>query len=325
MYYSSAILTLVIQDLLSTVYATRVSDGRPVCIKRVGSLSFELLSLKALHEDTGRFDPENHCIPVIEVFVDDERKEMSYIVMPALDPVSPSRFKRVSEVVEFTSQVLLGLHYMHRKKIAHRDCSLHSIMSDARATCNGEDDHNRSSLPRQCQTSSKAASATMTYYFVGFRGAIECLPGDGRFTSEHQYTKDQEPPEFRDEELPIYDPLHLDVFLVGNMLRREFLDKYSNVGFLRDLIKHMMHDAPEERKDARGVLRVWFRILPRISSFQRAQRLHRLEEPWWRINLLPKIMSSTRTWGAIKKRRSPGIIRGESGTVDVRPEGYALT
>lgn len=130
---------VVVQDVSIWTFATRVSDNRHVCIKCVGTLSWELLLLNVLHEGAGQFDASNHCVPVLEAIRDDERQEISYLVMPALRALGPMSFRTVNDVLEFTSQVLLvgfdvqflagklstdcheqGLNFMHRKAVAHR-------------------------------------------------------------------------------------------------------------------------------------------------------------------------------------------------------------
>ncbi len=94
-------------------------------------------AVKLLHEGANQFDASNHCVPVLEVIRDDERQEISYLVMPALRALGPMSFKTVNDVLEFTSQVLLvgfdvrfgkistncheqGLNFMHRKDVGHR-------------------------------------------------------------------------------------------------------------------------------------------------------------------------------------------------------------
>ncbi len=95
------------QDLLSRVYATRVADNLPVCIKRVGTLSEEIRFLRAFQGGYGKLDPANHCVPLLECFTDGKSGNMAYMVMPALHPVNSETLKTVGDLVEFISQMLL--------------------------------------------------------------------------------------------------------------------------------------------------------------------------------------------------------------------------
>lgn len=136
------------------------------------------------------------------------------------------------------------------------------------------------------------------YYFVGFGGTIDCADAD-ILCASGRYSKDQEPPEFSGP-FCLYSPLLLDIFLVGNMLLHDFLDvsllyifvleicrkltvvmckKYSNVDFLEKLITRMVKITPGDRGDAKAVLRIWFTILPRISSSERRKRLRIRTKP----------------------------------------------
>ncbi len=136
------------------------------------------------------------------------------------------------------------------------------------------------------------------YYFVGFGGVIDCAD-EGKQCASGNYSKDQEPPEFAGP-LRLYNPLLLDIFLVGNMLLHDFLDvslpysfvleirrkltavmckKYSNVDFLEKLIPRMVKCTPGDRENAKAVLRIWLTILPQISSSERSKRLRIRTKP----------------------------------------------
>ena len=115
--------------------------------------------------------------------------------------------------------------------IVASDCSLHNIMLEARAPPasirsppSPLKQASRTLLQVVRGASNNFTASRATYYFVGFRGAIACSPDYKFCTDSKNFTTDKEPPEFWHEYLTFYDPLLLDVFLIGNMLRREFLD-----------------------------------------------------------------------------------------------------
>lgn len=94
-----------VQERLSVVNAIRASDMRRVCIKRVTEFELKLHTL--LHEDTGKADPANHCVSILELISDNDEEGLLYLVMPALSRLDFSSFIHVRDVVEFTTQVLL--------------------------------------------------------------------------------------------------------------------------------------------------------------------------------------------------------------------------
>lgn len=83
-------------------------------------------------------------------------------------------------------------------------------------------------------TSNRISGATK-YYFVGLGNAIPFTPG-AKNCRDESCSKDREPPEFEKNRLNIgYNPFLLDLFLLGNMLRRQLLD-VSNTLFCRQFL-----------------------------------------------------------------------------------------
>ncbi|KAI0088683.1 hypothetical protein BDY19DRAFT_1071710 [Irpex rosettiformis] len=307
-------------ESFSVIKATRMADGSQVCIKRVGILSDEFIGLMSLQKGVKRADPGNHSVYIYETLPDEERRDVSYMVMPALRPVCVSTIRTVGDLVDLVSQVLMGMCFLHRNKIAHCDCSLHNIMMDEEVI--RTEKNYFATLPEAIYPSSSqlegkqpqlaSTPTTRTYYFVGFGGAKRLTSYTNNTSRQH--AKDQEPPEFHNRLCSSYDPLLLDIFLIGNMFRREFLDKYSNIGFLTSLIKDMVHDQPTNRVDASGALHIWLELLPRISPRHRKRRLH--DRSKWRVDtFVPKVLSIT--------RRMTRASNGSDG--NVVPPDYLLS
>ncbi len=139
--------------------------------------------------------------------------------------------------------MIQGLNFLHRRSIAHwydtvlqhhsrdsthtqivvpSDCSMHNIMTETNSPTNGQKNLKGSTLSDSTQKLS-GLSDPVTFYLIAFRSARHCDPCDKMFESE-RFARDPEPPEFRSESGSYYDPLLLDIFLIGNMLRRIFLD-----------------------------------------------------------------------------------------------------
>lgn len=113
--------------------------------------------------------------------------------------------------------------------LIYSDCSLHNIMvcTDRDSTIDGDVNvsgvtpvlWSRSRLDR----TSQPAISPAKFYFVGFGGAKLCKSDDWS-GARVQSARDREPPEFHNPLTRYYNPLLLDIFLIGNMLRRMFLD-----------------------------------------------------------------------------------------------------
>jgi hypothetical protein len=98
--------------------AKRQTDGEMVCIKRIEPKIYEGDSdsmVPRTHEvRIGRYlstqqmlrHPTNHCVPILDSFLDPILPDVEYIVMPALRPFKDPEFCFVGEVVDFVTQLL---------------------------------------------------------------------------------------------------------------------------------------------------------------------------------------------------------------------------
>ncbi|KAJ3010847.1 hypothetical protein NUW54_g2352 [Trametes sanguinea] len=94
----------------------------------------------------------------------------------------------------------------------------------------------------------------------------------------------------------------VDIFTLGNMLRKEFLDKYTNLGILAPLVEKMTVKEPAKRPTAITALKRFEGIRERVSS------LHAFWRPRARndtlsltavltaYTLVQSTVNSTRTW-----------------------------
>ncbi|KAI0793130.1 hypothetical protein BC629DRAFT_1287265 [Irpex lacteus] len=247
--------------------------------------------MMTLHRHRHRYSPANHCTPLLTLFRDLEDPDIVLAVMPFLRTTPKDTFQYVGDVAEFVGQVLLGIGHMHSRHIAHRDCSFHNILTDLgvehlqylhqRAVANYSlgkliplnHDYNS----EFCEAPSPDTIATITKrpkYFIhdttfsqhGDPEMIRISQGSGVFS------RDLRAPEYR-EYRQSYNPFDLDIFLVGNMLRNEFLNKYSNLEFLRDLVAMMTHEVPRLRPKASECLAEWCSMAQWLSWSTREQPL----------------------------------------------------
>ena len=122
--------------------------------------------------------------------------------------------------------------------------------------------------------------AGVRYYFVDFGISVHLPEEDRQHFVTGNKGRDQDPPELSGTDP--YDPFKLDVFIIGNMFRKELCDvisvfsrlfkkltnlqKYTNVEFLRPLISRMAVKDPEQRLTAQDALREWSEIRKTIST-----------------------------------------------------------
>ncbi|KAH9918117.1 uncharacterized protein B0H18DRAFT_1032100 [Fomitopsis serialis] len=251
--------------------ARRMSDDMLVYIKRVKAGDNESRITTMLSSERLRQDPRNHSVPVLDLFQDDEDPGISYMVMPFLRLIDSPQLDLVEEVVEFIDQTLEGLVFMHEQGVAHRDCTYKNLMMDAAAMYpRGFHPINESFLPN-AKTMARPrprTSVPVRYYYIDY-GLSVAVGSDGR---------DQEVPELSGD-VP-YDPFKVDIFIVGNLFRRMFHDRLSNVDFLVALFEPMVKSDPLARPDAVAAHQRWLAIRAMVSPFTRRWRLRPRREPW---------------------------------------------
>jgi len=263
-----------------TVDATRMSDGKLVSIKRVHTGSTESHIATMLCSPPLNDDPTNHCVPILDMFEDDEDAVASYMVMPFLRHFDDPPFECVDDVLDFGEQMLEGLSFLHKNGVAHRDGSYANLMMDGGPLFPQGFHPTRTAFLPDCRTVAWPLSRShnpVKYYFIDF-GLSVYIPSDGQpKLATGCYGRDQEPPELSD--MDPYDPFKLDIFIMGNVFRKDFYDKFNNVGFLHPIIEAMAHENPGKRPSAAEALEQWQHMRKQVPYVQRRWRLRRREEP----------------------------------------------
>ncbi|KAH8976632.1 hypothetical protein EDB86DRAFT_3021619 [Lactarius hatsudake] len=270
------------------VDANRISDDKLVYIKEVKTSDQGLRIALTLSEYD---DPTNHSVPILDTFVDSVDKSISYLVMPFLRLSDDPAFGVVEEVVDFADQVLEGLAFMHSRGVAHRDISLKNIMMDATHIFpHGFHPVKNVFLPHDISTPAPILprlEVGVKYYFVDYRISSYFPEGTEQQLVFGLAGRDRDVPELSDE-VP-YDPFKVDIFTVGNVLRREFVDIYSNIGFLIPLIEAMTQSDPSRRPSAEHALQQWRTIRGRTTFLHRFWRLRHRSESLLSIPILNAI------------------------------------
>ncbi|KAL7282051.1 hypothetical protein ACG7TL_003518 [Trametes sanguinea] len=234
----------------NVVDATRISDGTLVYLKRVRSDSHELEILSYLMSEDMLRDPRNHCIPLLDVFPDPIDSSMKIMVMPFMRYINSPPFETIEDVLECLDQVLEGLVFIHDHGVAHRDCAYKNVMMDAPALFprgfHPDMDYKLPDMSGPAPVLSRS-DAPVRYYLIDFGISTRFTPDMPRLVVGCDGL-DQEPPELS-VTVP-YDPFKLDVFLIGNLIRRRIYEKYSNLGVLEPLMNRMVNADPAKRPTA---------------------------------------------------------------------------
>ncbi|KAL5536539.1 hypothetical protein ACEPAF_361 [Sanghuangporus sanghuang] len=266
----------------SVIDVKRFRDGKIVAVKRTPGL-FEAKIACMLSSMDRLQDPMNHCVPIYDYFPDiREQHGGSFIVMPLLRAFNDPPFVYVDEVVDFVRQMLQGLVYLHSQNVAHRDLSDGNIMMEGRALY-GEDGFHPSdqdvtagditvlACPR-----TRRDVGFVKYYFTDFGLSSHFDEPKVLRLVVGNRAQDTDVPELSNV-IP-YDPFPVDVFTLGNVFKRNFLDKYSNVEFLSSLCSEMTKRPPWSRPSAANALSLFCLSLPRYQSRALRWRLHEYGE-----------------------------------------------
>ncbi|THG95165.1 hypothetical protein EW145_g8009, partial [Phellinidium pouzarii] len=132
------------------------------------------------------------------------------------------------------------IEYMHQEKVVHLDFLSENIMMDA-SSLYPEDVHpsmqerNKKGID-DAKRRQRIDSRSVKYYFVDF-GLSMFLNDDGNCFVLEQKAPNQDVPELS---VPVlYDAPPVDIFILGNVYRNNFLRKYKNLEFLRPLVDAM--------------------------------------------------------------------------------------
>ncbi|GBE85440.1 predicted protein [Sparassis crispa] len=240
--------------------ATRKSDGLLVSIKTVKRDGEEVRIANYLSRPGVSLHPLNRCVRVLDIFPDPFDQNAAFMAMPYLRPFDNPEFGAIGEVTEFVRQTLEGLSFLHGQRVAHRDCAAANIMMDgAPLYPQGHHPVRRESSPNGIYLLSPFSRLDhpVQYYFIDF--GISSLFEDG----ESPYVvgrkgRDKELPELSDD-IP-YNAYKVDIFILGNLFKKDFVQKYHGLEFLEPLVKAMTARDPAHRPDAEVALTVYHDI-----------------------------------------------------------------
>ncbi|KAJ6579219.1 hypothetical protein DFH09DRAFT_913548 [Mycena vulgaris] len=273
--------------------ATRICDGAQVVLKIVETVSAETAISAFLTSEPGA---EKHAIQVLELIQLYDRPEWAFMVMLRMRTSNDLPFfTTVHEFTEFVQQVLearnilpfdagnltvcQGLVFLHSKNIAHRDICCFNIVVDPWRLIPGgfhfiisgtSDGVNRLEFYGASESSprimrSRFAAGPMKYYYIDFGLSVHFPSPEARARVTGACGRlRKHVPEISDT-VP-YDPFKVDVRLVGEMLRSEFLHFYAGLDFVIPFVRKLRRDNPQRRPDAAVALALFQRLVSKMSQ-----------------------------------------------------------
>ncbi|THU94242.1 kinase-like protein [Dendrothele bispora CBS 962.96] len=284
----------VVDEAYHLMDGLRVSDGLMVMIKKVvvsdpnnppQELSInQLLCSGSIPVD----DPRNHCTPVYEVLRIPE-SHIYLVVMPFLrdwwPQMSDVPFSTIGEALGFIRQLFEGVQFLHNHHIAHNDIKHDNILVDSAPL------YRRLMHPvvprRKYDWTGRASPGSLTrhpvkYYFIDFDLTRQYDPQAGPARHRPHYGGDGTVPEFHAHPDEPCDPFAVDVYRLGNLIRRflmstqlvweiEEVDDYRvnyALDFMSPLVSEMTHNDPERRPSMDQVVERFDGIVKGLSFFK---------------------------------------------------------
>ncbi|THH04862.1 hypothetical protein EW146_g10061 [Bondarzewia mesenterica] len=257
-----------------------------VCLEDSSVVSIKIIRNNTSEIDIGRYlstsslitHPMNHCVPIFDSFNNPDEPNTSYIVMPYLRPFDDPPFGSVGEVVDFVRQTLEGLCFIHGQGVAHRDCASANIMMDASPLYpQGHHPVRTSATPDGTALASPLSRIDnpVRYYFIDFGISSQFPPGDLPMVTGAK-GRDKELPELS-RDIP-YDAFKADIFILGNLYKQEFLQKFHGLDFLMLLVTSMAEHDPVRRPSAPAALSDFQKLKAGLNSINLRWRLRPRDE-----------------------------------------------
>ncbi|KAJ6471696.1 hypothetical protein DFH09DRAFT_1476477 [Mycena vulgaris] len=281
--------------------AIRIEDAASVALKIISqdlhpdeANIFKYFSSKGLTSD-----PRNHCIPLLSVLSPPDADDKLTLVMKLMRQHDRPRFDTFGEVMEFFRQAFEGIQFMHHHRVAHRDCNGYNIMMDGQHLFpHGFHPQYQDMKPDKFETPTHytRTQRPVKYYIIDFGLSRKFQEGEVPRTYIIE-GGDSSPPEFGtiqerlDSAIPheLLDPFPTDIYYLGNMIRRNYLDTAKfGFEFMRPLVSDMVQDDPAKCLTIDEVVARFDEIRAGLSSWKLRSRVVKKSD--FRFNI-PRILS----------------------------------
>ncbi|KAK7061494.1 NADH-cytochrome B5 reductase [Favolaschia claudopus] len=227
------------------IEGTRISDKRPVMLKFSRTDLWEATIFEHLASIP---DADNHTIPLYDVIrppgEKDSPSEWCIVITPRLTDCKGRHLYKLRDCVDFITQVLEGVCFMHRYNIAHTDVARTNIVWDARPDAPD---------PKDLKGKGKKSEPLRKkYYFIDFGLACSFSSFEERGLVKGVCGQHRNIPELSEE--IAYDPFALDIRQIGEMLKRDYIEIYRGLDFLEPWMARLRDDDPAKRPTANQAL-----------------------------------------------------------------------
>ncbi|KAH9978287.1 hypothetical protein BJV74DRAFT_901150 [Russula compacta] len=243
--------------------ATRISDGRPVMLKRlVGEEGpYELQIDKLFSTEPLHSNPRNHHVQLLGVI--ELPNNPPIMVHPLLRPFYKPPFQTFGKICHFLCTNMrgecYGVPFMHENNVAHRDCTRENIMLDP-SNMYPESFHAKVGIIVTRQRHIRGPDDLRgTFSSTLVFPANVILPTDHHSTNHCvEATNLRRNPGWQDVQ-----PVSMDVYYLGNLVQRSFMQlsdhicvrdtvltyesqKYHGFEFMEPLIADMVQSDPTQ-------------------------------------------------------------------------------
>ncbi|KAH7889023.1 hypothetical protein F5I97DRAFT_1935400 [Phlebopus sp. FC_14] len=238
-------------------------------------------------------DPKNHCVPILDVLQLPGNEDTVILVMSLLRDYNEPPFDTIGEAVECFRQLFEGLQFMHKNRVAHRDCmSLNTMMDATRLYI--DDFHPVHPIMKR-DFSGFARYKTRTqrppkYFFIDFGLSRRYDPSVTHPLEVPIWGGDKEVPEFQNSNEPC-DPFPTDVFYIGNAIRKDFVESKLGFEFMKPLISDMVQNDPSKRPTMDEVVQRFESIRAGLSRWKLRSRVVDKQE-----SMLEGVVRGTAHW-----------------------------
>ncbi|KAJ3017218.1 hypothetical protein NUW54_g639 [Trametes sanguinea] len=280
--------------------AKRLEDNSVVSIKIVSKRNQELQVAQFL--SSFKDVDQNHCVAVLDVLSDPLDSERALMVMPYLRPFDDPELVTVGEVIDFIGQMLQvchgssvtsrkidshfvkGLAFMHEHRVAHRDIAPPNVMMDAKPLYPSGHHPVKMDYTPDAVYDAIPLSRTehpVRYYYVDFGLSVR-FPENSPTMVVGDVGRDDEVPELSST-VP-YDAFKADIYALGNLFDKEFVQRYHRLEILQPLIDSMKQRQPEMRLPAAELVVLFQKINKTVTKNALRLRLSlKSEAPYERV------------------------------------------
>lgn len=278
--------------------AVRARDGAAVALKRVphATASDEERIMRRLTSDPLVSHPDNPCPPLYEVLEVQDEDDVNIFVLPYLRPFDSPPFETIGEVMDFCRQAFRGLSFLHEHHIAHRDPHSQNIMLDPQHmyptgfyTGVAHHAHRTPDFVGRAQAFTRTQRPSK-YYWIDYGLAVSAAPD-----ALVPYVRggDKSIPETR-QLVSEANSYKIDVWVMGHLLQKHLVRRYSGLHILDPLIASMCQDRPQDRSDMATATQHLDDIIMQLSTLHLRRLTARRKDFVWRfLQALPPYLAHT--------------------------------